>query len=92
MPAIPEQSLSDISPFSSLKGTVKSSKLSGSKKNKASQLEDLAQQLLAEAAMLHTEVEEEVTDFESSEASSQQPSNSTSQKTRSSKWADYQDS
>ena len=42
--AIPKQSLSDISPSSSLKGTTKSSKSTSSKsKEKNTQLKDLAQ-------------------------------------------------
>ncbi|CAN6549615.1 unnamed protein product [Malus baccata var. baccata] len=72
LPTVQEQSLSDISSSSSLKSTYKSSKSSSKKKEKSTQLKDLAQQLLAKAAMLHTEDSYS----ESSDASSQQPVNS----------------
>ena len=77
LPTIPEQSLSDISPSSSLKGTTKSSKSTSSKKKeKSSQLKDLAQQLMAETALLH----DEDSDSNASDLSSQHPVNPASQK------------
>ncbi|KAM1590877.1 hypothetical protein ACFX15_034248 [Malus domestica] len=88
LPTIPEQSLLDISPSSSLKGTTKSSKSTSSKKKeKSSQLKDLAQQLMAEAALLH----DEDSDSDASDASSQYPANSASQKSQAAYYQDSQD-
>ncbi|XP_068336594.1 uncharacterized protein [Pyrus communis] len=78
----PVQSLSDISPSSSLKG--KPSKSSSSKKkedsDKSSQLLDLAQQLMAEAARLQKKKGSD-SDSDASDAGSQPPAN----------WADQVD-
>ncbi|KAM1077562.1 hypothetical protein ACFX19_025340 [Malus domestica] len=92
LPEIPEntQSLSDISPSSSLKGKSKSSKTSSSKKKgKSSQLLKMADKLIAKAALLDSEDEDEDSSSISSDASSQHPTDPASQKTL---WADYQDS
>ncbi|KAM1716343.1 hypothetical protein ACFX11_024317 [Malus domestica] len=84
LPEIPKntQSLSNISPSSSLKGKSKlsrSSKTSSSKKKeKSSQLMKMADKLIAEAALLRNDDEEP--SLESSNALSQPA-----------KWADYQD-
>ncbi|KAM1453661.1 hypothetical protein ACFXTO_003259 [Malus domestica] len=67
LPTILEQSLLDISLSSSIKGTTKSSKSTSSKqKEKSSQLNDLAQQLMAETTLLH----DEGSDSDASDASS----------------------
>ncbi|KAM1411935.1 hypothetical protein ACFXTO_024745 [Malus domestica] len=88
LPTIQEQSLSDISPSSSLKGTTKSSKSTSSKKKeKSSHLKDLAQQLMVEAALLH----DEDSDSDASDAFSQHPANSASQKSQVTYYQDSQD-
>ena len=76
----PVQSLSDISPSSSLKGISKSAKSSSSKKEKTTQLLDMAQLLMAEAALLQKKKGSD-SDSDNSDASSQLPA----------KWADQAD-
>lgn len=91
-PIVATQSLSEMSPSSSLKGKAKSSK-SCSSEEKAARLEVLAQQLLAQAAQLQAQFNSKEKDdqtYESSDASSQHPvkPEPNSQSTR---WVNYQD-